>query len=217
MEVVVYISFFHFFPLYEVVTKAVCNGCCGSIYCFLYSCHRCHSSLLLQCLLILVWYLLYCLLLITGARIRNLQERNQSSYIGSLARRVRDLDTLSGTSLLKEIYRSDPERVIQIFESQPSLHSNPAALSEYVKALVRVDRLDESTLLKTLQRGNRILKNNFSVSWLVTLVLCCVVSEMLLLLLFSIQKMNKQHHLKNVCVVVMLYFWIHSVPCSLTS
>lgn len=99
-----------------------------------------------------------CLLLITGARIRNLQERNQSSYIGSLARRVRDLDAPIGTSLLKEIYRSDPERVIQIFESQPSLHSNPAALSEYVKALVRVDRLDESTLLKTLQRGNEVLK-----------------------------------------------------------
>ena len=93
---------------------------------------------------------------VTGARIRNLQERNQSSYIGSLARRVRDLDSPSETSLLKEIYRSDPERVIQIFESQPSLHSNPAALSEYVKALVRVDRLDESTLLKTLQRGNEV-------------------------------------------------------------
>ncbi|CAO2183598.1 unnamed protein product [Urochloa humidicola] len=88
-----------------------------------------------------------------GARIRNIQERNQSSYLGSLARRVRDLDSPSGTSLLKEIYRSDPERVIQIFESQPSLHSNPAALSEYVKALVSVDRLDESALLKTLQRG----------------------------------------------------------------
>ncbi|CAD6231149.1 unnamed protein product [Miscanthus lutarioriparius] len=88
-----------------------------------------------------------------GARIRNLQERNQSSYIGSLARRVRDLESPSETSLLKEIYRSDPERVIPIFESQPSLHSNPAALSEYVKALVRVDRLDESALLKTLQRG----------------------------------------------------------------
>ncbi|KAL6615049.1 hypothetical protein ACP70R_037319 [Stipagrostis hirtigluma subsp. patula] len=88
-----------------------------------------------------------------GFRIRNLQERHQSSYIGSLARRVRDLDSPSETSLLKEIYRSDPERVIQIFESQPSLHSNPSALSEYVKALVAVDRLDDSTLLKTLQRG----------------------------------------------------------------
>ncbi|KAG8051572.1 hypothetical protein GUJ93_ZPchr0001g32828 [Zizania palustris] len=66
---------------------------------------------------------------------------------------MRHLDTPSDTSLLKEIYRSDPERAIQIFESQPSLHSSPAALSEYVKALVKVDRLDESTLLKTLQRG----------------------------------------------------------------
>jgi ATP-dependent metalloprotease len=72
---------------------------------------------------------------------------------------MRDLDTPSETSLLKEIYRSDPERVIQIFESQPSLHSNPSALSEYVKALVRVDRLDESTLLKTLQRGIQILQH----------------------------------------------------------
>ena len=103
---------------------------------------------------------IYIVLLLTaGARIRNLQERNQSSYIGSLARRVRDLESPSETSLLKEIYRSDPERVIQIFESQPSLHSNPAALSEYVKALVRVDRLDESALLKTLQRGTKVVRH----------------------------------------------------------
>jgi ATP-dependent metalloprotease len=97
------------------------------------------------------------LLIIAGFRFRNLQERNQSSYIGSLARRMRDLDAPSKTSLLKEIYRSDPERVIQIFESRPSLHSNPSALSEYVKALVKVNRLDESTLLETLQRGTQIL------------------------------------------------------------
>ncbi|KAG8051571.1 hypothetical protein GUJ93_ZPchr0001g32828 [Zizania palustris] len=88
-----------------------------------------------------------------GGALRNLHERYQSSYVGSFARRMRHLDTPSDTSLLKEIYRSDPERAIQIFESQPSLHSSPAALSEYVKALVKVDRLDESTLLKTLQRG----------------------------------------------------------------
>ncbi|XP_060169436.1 ATP-dependent zinc metalloprotease FTSH 5, mitochondrial-like isoform X3 [Lycium barbarum] len=40
-----------------------------------------------------------------------------------------------------------------MFESQPSLHSNPAAVSEYVKALVKADRIDESELLRTLQRG----------------------------------------------------------------
>jgi ATP-dependent metalloprotease len=95
-------------------------------------------------------------LIIAGFKFRNLQERNQSSYIGSLARRMRDLDAPSKTFFLKEIYRSDPERVIQIFESQPSLHSNPSALSEYVKALVKVDRLDENILLKTLHRGTQI-------------------------------------------------------------
>ncbi|TVT99029.1 hypothetical protein EJB05_55659 [Eragrostis curvula] len=88
-----------------------------------------------------------------GSVLRNLQERYRSSYVGSFARRIRDFDSPSEASLLKEIYRSEPERVIQIFESQPSLHSNTSALSEYIKALVSVDRLDESPLLKTLQRG----------------------------------------------------------------
>ncbi|ONK59278.1 uncharacterized protein A4U43_C08F4810 [Asparagus officinalis] len=69
---------------------------------------------------------------------RNLQERSQSSYVGS--------------AIPKEI-RNDPERVIRLFESQPSLHSNPSALSEYVKALVKVDKLDGSQLLSTLRKG----------------------------------------------------------------
>ncbi|GJN22107.1 hypothetical protein PR202_gb09643 [Eleusine coracana subsp. coracana] len=88
-----------------------------------------------------------------GTVLRNLHERYRSSYVGSFARRIRDFDSPSEASLLKDIYRSDPERVIQIFESQPSLHSNASALSEYIKALVSVDRLEESPLLKTLQRG----------------------------------------------------------------
>ncbi|WOK98591.1 hypothetical protein Cni_G07303 [Canna indica] len=88
-----------------------------------------------------------------GNRLGNFQERLQSSYVGSFARRVRDTDVSNDVTLLKELYRSDPERVIRLFESQPSLHSNPSALAEYVKALVKVDRLDQSTLLKTLQRG----------------------------------------------------------------
>jgi ATP-dependent metalloprotease len=78
-----------------------------------------------------------------------------------LARRVRDVDEASEVAHLKELYhRNDPEAVIRLFESQPSLHSNSSALSEYVKALVKVDRLDESELLKTLQRGwyrNRVV------------------------------------------------------------
>ncbi|XP_008777537.2 ATP-dependent zinc metalloprotease FTSH 5, mitochondrial-like [Phoenix dactylifera] len=88
-----------------------------------------------------------------GNRLRNFHQRFQSSYVGSFARRARDADGTNDVALLKELYRSDPERVIRLFESQPSLHSNPSALAEYVKALVEVDRLDESSLLKTLQRG----------------------------------------------------------------
>jgi ATP-dependent metalloprotease len=94
-----------------------------------------------------------------GGTLKNLNERYQSSFVGSLARRVQNLDVPSEASLLKEIYKSDPERVIQIFESQPWLHSNRLALSEYVKALVKVDRLDDSTLLKTLRRGTDIHKH----------------------------------------------------------
>lgn len=63
--------------------------------------------------------------------------------------------------MLKELYRSDAEGVIRIFESQPSLHSNPSAVAEYVKALVKVDRLDESLLLKTLQRGELFVLQPF--------------------------------------------------------
>lgn len=82
------------------------------------------------------------------------QGRFQSSYVGHLARRVRDVDEATEVAHLKELYhRNDPEAVIRHFESQPSLHSNPSALGEYVKALVKVDRLNESELLKTLQRG----------------------------------------------------------------
>lgn len=82
------------------------------------------------------------------------QRRLQSSYVGSLARRMRDADGSSDSAFLRELYhRSDPEAVIKVFESHPAIHTNPTALAEYVKALVKVDRLDESELLKTLQRG----------------------------------------------------------------
>ncbi|KAJ0768863.1 hypothetical protein HanLR1_Chr03g0106511 [Helianthus annuus] len=89
-------------------------------------------------------------------KLPNGQRRFQSGYVGSLARkfRERDVDGSSSAAYLRELYyRNDPEAVIRLFESQPSLHSNPSALKEYVKALVKVDRLDESELLKTLQRG----------------------------------------------------------------
>ncbi|MBA0731928.1 hypothetical protein Gogos_016047, partial [Gossypium gossypioides] len=82
------------------------------------------------------------------------QQRFRSSYVGSLARRFQDAYESSEVANLRELYlRNDPEAVIRLFESQASLHSNRSALSEYVKALVKVDRLDESELLKTLQKG----------------------------------------------------------------
>ncbi|KAE8654609.1 ATP-dependent zinc metalloprotease FTSH 4 [Hibiscus syriacus] len=74
------------------------------------------------------------------------QQRFTSSYVGNLARRVRGAYEASEAALLRELYhKNDPEAVIRLFETQPSLHSNRSALSEYVKALVKVDRLDERT------------------------------------------------------------------------
>ncbi|XP_010472640.1 PREDICTED: ATP-dependent zinc metalloprotease FTSH 4, mitochondrial [Camelina sativa] len=82
------------------------------------------------------------------------QTRFQSSYVGSFARRVRDREEVNEVAHLRELYRrNDPEAVIRMFESQPSLHANASALSEYIKALVKVDRLDQSELVRTLQRG----------------------------------------------------------------
>lgn len=56
-------------------------------------------------------------------------------------------------TLLKELNRVDPEGVIRWFESKPLPQHSSAAMAEYVKALVKEDKLDESALLKTLQRG----------------------------------------------------------------
>ncbi|XP_042003186.1 ATP-dependent zinc metalloprotease FTSH 4, mitochondrial-like isoform X1 [Salvia splendens] len=76
------------------------------------------------------------------------------SLFGSLARRLRDTEGSSDSAYLKELSRrNDSEEVIRLFENTPSLHSNPSALAEYVKALVRLDRLDESELFRTLRRG----------------------------------------------------------------
>jgi ATP-dependent metalloprotease len=79
------------------------------------------------------------------------QARFQSSFLHNLSRRL-----LGGAhATTSEVaQKNDPEAVIREFESQSSLHANPAALSEYVKALVKLDRLDQSQFfLNTLQRG----------------------------------------------------------------
>ncbi|KAK9699753.1 hypothetical protein RND81_08G194000 [Saponaria officinalis] len=82
------------------------------------------------------------------------QKRFQSSYVGSLGRRVRDIEGASDGAYVRDLYRrNDPEAVIRAFENQPALHNSPAAVAEYVKALVKLDKLDESELFRTLQRG----------------------------------------------------------------
>lgn len=82
------------------------------------------------------------------------QWRLQSSYAGSFARRVRDRGEFNEAAQLRDLFRrNDPEAVIRMFESSPTMHSNPSALTEYIKALVKVDRLDNSELVRTLQRG----------------------------------------------------------------
>jgi hypothetical protein len=66
---------------------------------------------------------------------------------------TRKLDTPRNAFLFEKIYMSNLEIVVQIFESQHSLHAT-LVLSHYVKALVSLDWLDESLLLKMLQRGS---------------------------------------------------------------
>lgn len=91
---------------------------------------------------------------------------------------MRDTDEASEIAHLKELYRrNDPEAVIRTFESQPSLHSNTSALSEYVKALVRVDRLDESELLKTLQRGEHENAVLFLITSAILLLNCICIGN----------------------------------------
>ncbi|XXG62881.1 hypothetical protein AAC387_Pa05g1179 [Persea americana] len=53
------------------------------------------------------------------------------------------IDASVGAFELEETAQSD----------QPSLLSNPSPLDEYGKALLKVDRMDKSSFLKTLQRG----------------------------------------------------------------
>ncbi|WJX35466.1 hypothetical protein P8452_23454 [Trifolium repens] len=78
------------------------------------------------------------------------QQRFKSSNLGNMY-----LSEAKEASHLKILSHQDgPEAVISAFESQPSLHTNSVALSEYVKALVQVDGLDESELLKSLRRDS---------------------------------------------------------------
>lgn len=56
--------------------------------------------------------------------------------------------------------RGDSEAVVRIFEGG-QVASSEATLGEYVKALVAVDRLDTSSLIRTLQVVPNIMKHVF--------------------------------------------------------
>jgi len=68
----------------------------------------------------------------------------------------------------------DPESVIRAFESQPSLHTDSFAFSKYVKALVKVDRLDESEFLKTFLRGDYLARIAYFLLTVHVIVVCSV-------------------------------------------
>ncbi|XP_026452439.1 ATP-dependent zinc metalloprotease FTSH 5, mitochondrial-like, partial [Papaver somniferum] len=104
---------------------------------------------------------------------RNGFEFGFHSATGGICTRGRDSERLADSTLLKDAeggrstpvrdsesvddattFPEDDEGVIRLFESQPEMHSNSTAIVDYVKALVRVGRLEESELFKTvLEKG----------------------------------------------------------------
>ncbi|EFJ27083.1 ATP-binding cassette transporter [Selaginella moellendorffii] len=79
--------------------------------------------------------------------------RCMSSYTSNFSRRLEQLEREGGpdaqekqVKFLRDLNEVDPE-------GRPLPQRSASALAEYLKALVKVDRLDDSALLKTLQRG----------------------------------------------------------------
>lgn len=84
----------------------------------------------------------------------NEQRRLLSRYVNKSAHKMRQNVDDPEVSLLKEYNRTDPNNVIRWYEhSQPHQWYNPGILREYVRALVKARRLDDSELLATLQEG----------------------------------------------------------------
>ena len=89
------------------------------------------------------------------------QKRPMSSYSSHYSGRLEQAEAGSKldsrdkqVDILRQLNRVDLESMIQWFKSRPLPHHSSAAMVEYVKALVKVDRLNESALLRTLQGGN---------------------------------------------------------------
>lgn len=89
-----------------------------------------------------------------GQDVQHWQRRAYSGYIGSLAKRMKQNADNAEVSLLKEYNKTDPEYVIRWYERcQPHQWHHPGILAEYVKALVKTNKLDDKELLATLQEG----------------------------------------------------------------
>ena len=70
------------------------------------------------------------------------------------AKRVTDNVDDDEVSLIKEYNKRDPEYVIRWFERRrPHQWYSPGILAEYVKALVKTDKLDKTELLSVIQEG----------------------------------------------------------------
>ncbi|KAI3841098.1 hypothetical protein MKW92_004701, partial [Papaver armeniacum] len=73
-----------------------------------------------------------------GENLRNLRQGFES-YMGANLTRVHDSESVvTDPTVLK-----DAEAVISLFESQTAQRSNTTALADYVKALVKVHKLEE--------------------------------------------------------------------------
>jgi hypothetical protein len=75
--------------------------------------------------------------------------------------------------------------VIREFESQPSLHTNSLAFSEYIKALAKVDGVGESESLKTLQRGDYLTR----IAHFLLILQACILTRKFVITLFVNHKL----------------------------
>ncbi|MCO5551250.1 hypothetical protein L7F22_004748 [Adiantum nelumboides] len=82
------------------------------------------------------------------------QIRLLSRYKPKFSYKTRQIVDDPAVPQLKEFNRTDPNQAIHWYEhSQPHHWYNPSVLREYVRALVKANKLDNSELLATLQEG----------------------------------------------------------------
>ncbi|KAL3156667.1 ATP-dependent zinc metalloprotease FTSH 4, mitochondrial [Trebouxia sp. C0009 RCD-2024] len=93
-------------------------------------------------------------------RVNQVQRRSQSFFREEVPQ-----DSAGQANYLRQLnQKGDPEAVIRQFEAG-RINSTEATLGEYVKALVKVDRLDSTALAQTLQRGARAQQAGASTSY----------------------------------------------------